>query len=132
MRVPHGQRCDTVSVQEGLAYVSQHFAPEEDAAWLLAPADMPQITSAAINRVLAEPLTPGEIIAPAFRGQRGHPVRFPWSLAAEVGSLGADEGVNAIVKRHTVREVEWTDDTILNDVDTPQDYLRLQNRRESN
>ena len=93
--------------------------------WLLAPADMPKLNSAIIDQVLAahDPDLP-EIIAPVESGKRGHPVLFPWRLAAEVASLAPDEGVNAILKRHRVREIKCQDAAIHDDIDTPEDYKR--------
>lgn len=93
--------------------------------WLLAPADMPQLNPLIINQVLAahDPDAP-EIIAPVESGKRGHPVLFPWSLASKVASLGPDEGVNAILKGHAVREIECQHPTVHDDIDTPEDYAR--------
>ena len=41
------------SVQLGLQYIQEHFAPTDADAWLLSPADTPNISSAHINTVLA-------------------------------------------------------------------------------
>ena len=114
------------SVRAALAYVGSHFAPLDRDVWLLAPADMPLLNPALTNQVLAAhtPATP-RIIAPIQAGKRGHPVLFPWPLAKEVGSLQADEGVNALLKHHSVFEIECDDDRIHSDLDTPEDYERL-------
>jgi len=114
------------SVRAALGYARAHFAPSDRDAWLLAPADMPLLNSAITNRVLAvhTPESP-RIVVPVQAGKRGHPVLFPWPLAVEIDSLGADEGVNALLKNHSVLEIECDDDRIHSDLDTPEDYERL-------
>ena len=115
------------SVRLGLEWLDEHFAPTAADAWMLAPADVPELTSRQIDRVLAEfDPSAGEILVPVHAGRRGHPVLFPWPLAAEVPRLADDEGINALVKRHPVRELPNDDPGILTDLDTPEDYRRLQ------
>jgi CTP:molybdopterin cytidylyltransferase MocA len=111
------------SVGLALGHIDRAYAPRPNDVWLLAPADLPRLSPSAINAVLAgyDPLQPA-ICAPTFTGQRGHPTLFPWRLAEEVGNLAENEGVSALVRRATLREVPWTDDSILRDVDTPGDY----------
>jgi molybdenum cofactor cytidylyltransferase len=117
------------SVALGLKYVAQTFTPHLADAWLLAPADMPGLKSSTIDRLLAAYLAAGTrqlaIWAPISAGRRGHPVLFPWQLAAEVERLGAHEGIDALVKRNTVRTIEILDASVLEDLDTPEDYRRL-------
>lgn len=114
------------SVRHGLAFVRQQFAPSPSDAWLLAPADMPLLPSGEIDRLLAahDPSLP-RILALTYRGKRGHPVLFPWPMADEVDALAEDEGINVLLKRHAMRELESHDAAILADVDTPEDYRRL-------
>ena len=122
------------SVRLGLAWLDEHFAPTDADAWMLAPADVPELTSRQIDWVLAEHNpSAAEILVPVHAGRRGHPVLFPWPLAAEVATLAEDEGINALVKRHRVRELPIDDPGILTDLDTPEDYRRLreEGRRKS-
>lgn len=115
------------SVRAGLDYVDQHFAPQARDVWLLAPADMPGITPAAIDALLDahDPEAPS-ILVPVVHGRRGHPVLFPWPLREDVRNLGADEGVNALLARRRVREVAIPEPGLIDDLDTPADYLRRQ------
>jgi len=115
-----------VSVQLGLEYVRQRYAPRDHDAWLLAPADMPGISPRLIDEVLDayEPSSPS-IWLPTWGPQRGHPVVFPWSVASQVSQLAESEGINALLGRHPVRTVECEDPESLKDVDTPEDYGRL-------
>ena len=111
------------SIACGLAAVADRELPEEGDVWLVAPADMPLLGAAVIDRLLAahraeEP----RILVPVHAGRRGHPLLLPWPLAAEVARLAADEGLDRLVARHGAREVACDDAGILTDVDTPDEY----------
>jgi molybdenum cofactor cytidylyltransferase len=115
-----------ISIRLALAHVGQRFAPTATDCWLLAPADMPRLEPALIDRLLAEHRAQHPaILVPTFAGRRGHPVLFPWPLAAEVEQLAAHEGVNALLARHPVREIFCDHPEVLDDLDTPDDYARL-------
>jgi molybdenum cofactor cytidylyltransferase len=114
------------SVRLALGHIESSYSPAPHDAWLLAPADLPGLSTAAINAVLQgyeahEPVA----VALTCEGRRGHPVLMPWSSAALVDTLGRDEGINALVARTVVREIAWPDAGILQDVDTPHEYARL-------
>jgi molybdenum cofactor cytidylyltransferase len=114
------------SVQLALQHVAARYSPDPNDAWLLAPADLPQLSSAAINAVLAAyDRERPSAVAPAFDGERGHPLLLPWALAERVATLAADVGVNSILQEISVREVVWGDDSILRDVDTRCDFASL-------
>ncbi|MCE9525905.1 MAG: nucleotidyltransferase family protein [Planctomycetales bacterium] len=76
------------SVQCGLRYIEANFVPTNEDAWLLAPADMPNLSPRVIEALMAKhnPRKP-KILVPTLDGKRGHPVLFPWTLAVEVHSL---------------------------------------------
>ena len=114
------------SARRGLAYVQRRYTPESRDVWLLAPADMPRLSSAVIDQLLAahRPQSP-EILLPAIEGRRGHPVLFPWHLVDAVETLPAEDGVNALLARHPVRQISCSEASILDDLDTPEDYRRL-------
>ncbi|HEV3138192.1 MAG TPA: nucleotidyltransferase family protein [Pirellulales bacterium] len=123
-----------VSVRLGLERIERDFHPLSCDAWLLAPADMPGISPLTIDRLIGayqsglDRAEPAQILAPRSAGRRGHPVLFPWRLAAEVKRLAADEGINAIVARHTVAYLDDADESVIEDLDTPEDYERLRAR----
>ena len=118
-----------ISVQAALNHVESVFAPSATDVWLLAPADMPRISATVIDRLVdAHDAESPCILVPESNGLRGHPVLFPWPLAKETQKLAADEGVNALLKRHHVREIAGGDLTVLEDLDTPGDYRRLSER----
>jgi molybdenum cofactor cytidylyltransferase len=123
------------SLQAALKHIEQNHQPTHDDAFLVAPADMPQLAPAIINRLIEGHSTGSkrDILVPTIAGQRGHPVLFPWPLAAEVFQLAADEGLNAIVERDSI-QVAPCDDLIaagespFADIDTPQQFQQLVNR----
>ncbi len=117
------------SVALGLKHIERTFNPQPCDAWLLAPADMPGLQSTTIDRLLAAYLEAGEqqpvIWVPISAGRRGHPVLFPWPLAADITRLAAHEGIDVLVKRNTVRTIAIEDSSVFEDLDTPADYRRL-------
>lgn len=119
------------SVQYGLRHIEANFAPTDEDAWLLAPADMPYLSSRVIQALISA-FTPNRqtVLVPTLGGKRGHPVLFPWTLAAEVFSLPAAEGLNVLRLRHESQEVpcdsiEPAGGSAFGDIDTPEDYQRL-------
>ena len=70
---------------------------------------------------------PSQIAVPVYEGQRGHPTIFPWSLAEEVFRLPPEQGLNSILRSdpERVHEVAVSDPRVLDDLDTPEDLLRL-------
>jgi len=114
------------SIRLGLAHLRAKYSPADDDAWLVAPADMPRLRSAIIETVMTcyDPRHP-MVIVPEHRGKRGHPVLFPWALAAEVDKLATNEGLNRLVDRSNVSRLPLLDNAILTDLDTPEDYQKL-------
>lgn len=124
-----------VSVRLALEHLQQRYRPPPDFAWLLAPADMPRLSPAVIGRLLGmhrlnlQQTESPPILVPVCGGRRGHPVLFPWPMAAQVSSLGEEESVKTLFARNPVCEVPCDDllpsDQPFLDVDTPTDYARL-------
>jgi molybdenum cofactor cytidylyltransferase len=115
------------SVALGLEFARKNYTPGPYDVWLLAPADMPRLSSAVIDTLLAEhdPNNP-QILVPHARNKKGHPVLFPWSLAGEVAKLAADEGINVLRERFAWRAVEVADYSAFDDLDTPEEYRKLE------
>ncbi|MEX2026856.1 MAG: NTP transferase domain-containing protein, partial [Pirellulaceae bacterium] len=115
------------SVQQALDHIVQNYQPTDADVWLLAPADMPQLSPAIVNHLLAShrPDAP-TILTPTLAGRRGHPVLFPWPLAQQVPQLPADRGINALHWHNPTREAPCehlgVDRVAFCDVDTPEQY----------
>jgi len=118
-----------ISVWHGLRHLQRGYRPEPTDAWLLAPADLPRLTTAAIDAVLNayRPAT-GHAVVPSAAGRHGHPVLLPWSMAADVFALGPGEGVDRLLTGTDVDTLPMVDRSIFDDLDRPEEYRRA--RRE--
>jgi molybdenum cofactor cytidylyltransferase len=91
--------------------------------WIVALADMPFIAPESIRRVAAALREGAALVAPAYRGTRGHPVGFAAAYRDVLAGLTGDAGARAVLKRDQakVRIVEVDDPGVLRDIDTPAD-----------
>ncbi|PYE27627.1 molybdenum cofactor cytidylyltransferase [Paraburkholderia silvatlantica] len=97
----------------------------EAESWIVALADMPCIAVESIEAV-ARALDGGaSLVAPFYRGQRGHPVGFGYAHRAALVALDGDAGARALLSTHPLTRVEVDDPGILRDVDTPADLKGL-------
>ena len=114
------------SVQLALQFIAAEYRPTEVDCWLLAPADMPQLSPAVIRNLIeaAEQMVE-EIAVPTHGGRRGHPVIFRWALAEKTFALADNEGVNSLFARHPVMQLDLGVAGVPADIDTPEDYERL-------
>ncbi|MDN3519325.1 nucleotidyltransferase family protein [Aquisalimonas lutea] len=95
--------------------------------WVVGLADMPGIGTATVARVVAALRRGADLVAPACRGRRGHPVGFARRYGAELAVLAGDTGARGILQQYAARmELLDTDDAgVLADVDTPGDLEAL-------
>ncbi len=114
------------SVEWGLRSIGRQTTPCE--GWVLVPADHPNLNPTLVRELIAAwNESPSQIAVPRYDGQRGHPTLFPWSLAEEVFRMPPEQGLNHILRGDPSRvlEVVVTDPRVLDDLDTPEDLLRL-------
>lgn len=110
------------SIQAAVARLREAESLGRDDCILIAPADMPWLEPATIDRILDEfGRAPGEIVIATHEARRGHPIVLPWSLAEEVRRLGEHETLKTVIERHRSRTVACNA-TVLGDLDTPEDY----------
>jgi molybdenum cofactor cytidylyltransferase len=91
--------------------------------WIVALGDMPYIEPLTI-RSIAGAIAGGALIAaPAWQGQRGHPVGFAGALRAELEALDGDTGARPVIDRHrpALRMIECADPGVVRDIDRPDD-----------
>ena len=93
------------------------------AGWVVALGDMPAIrpeTVAGVVRALREG---AEIAAPAYHGERGHPVGFSARFRDELLALSGDSGARAVLQRNAarVRLIDSGDPGVLHDIDRRED-----------
>ena len=91
-------------------------------------ADQPQVMSTVINALTekhAQTLAP--ILAPLVAGRRANPVLFDRATFTDLMFLTGDVGGRAIFSKYPVINLPWHDESLLLDVDTPEDLERLRN-----
>ena len=119
------------SVEIGLRAIRQRFAPTDEDAWLLIPADHPLLEAEVLDGLLTRwSRRDGEALLPMFQSKRGHPTLLSWSLAARVEQLPPDVGGNALLRSPATLVTEWPTDreSVLADLDTPEDYAYWQQK----
>lgn len=115
--------CDgqSTSIRSGLGVMD-----DKCGACIFLLADQPQVTTDILASLVAEhhqSLAP--IIAPLIKGQRGNPVLFDRVTFPDLLSVPGDQGGRAIFSRYPIRWLEWLDESLLVDIDTPDDMPRL-------
>ncbi len=106
------------SIRVGLAAIG----PEAEYA-LIALGDQPQLSVESARRVVAAAQQPGaRLILPSFEMRRGH----PWLVHRDLWpDLATAETGRAFLRAHE-NEIQYveTDETVMKDLDTPEDYQR--------
>lgn len=96
--------------------------------------DHPAITSAVVGQMLDRFVRSGApVVIPSHQGRRGHPVLFAARLFAELLAAPADEGARVVVRAHEseIDLVETAEESVLWDIDRPEDYEQLTRRWQS-
>lgn len=91
--------------------------------WIVALADMPFIAASSFQAVSNALRNGASIAAPAFQGERGHPVGFSSQWFDKLIALGGDAGARSILQsaRNAIVLCPVNDRGILQDVDTAED-----------
>ena len=99
--------------------------------WVVALADMPWIASDTVGGVVRLLHAGADIAAPAYQGQRGHPVGFSHALRARLESLDGDRGARTLLEQYADRLslFEVNDPGCVADVDTHDDLVPAGSRR---
>jgi molybdenum cofactor cytidylyltransferase len=112
--------------QSSSLQIGLNALPANTGAAVFLLADMPRIPGPLIQALMEKHLmTLSPVIAPLIDGQRGNPVLFDRKTFTELGKIKGDTGGRALFSKYSVSWVEWHDSTVLNDVDTEEDYQRL-------
>jgi len=114
---PDADRGMGVSLAHGVT------AARDAGGWVVALADMPSIRPATIARVAQTLVAGADIVAPAYQGDRGHPVAFSRRFLHELQALIGDSGARALVQRNQalVRLIDADDPGVLFDIDRRND-----------
>jgi molybdenum cofactor cytidylyltransferase len=114
------------SLKAGLAAMPDHVA-----AALVVLGDQPRIQPKVIGQVLmAYAEGKGRIVAPRFEKQRGHPILIDRRYWPEILALPPGSAPRDVISRYQkdVAHVDVNTDSVLGDVDTPDDYQQERRR----
>lgn len=112
------------SVQLGLR------AMGECDAFFLLPADMPLISGAVYEALIAAFDTDVDVIRPVMGGRRGHPPLINARLIPEILSYQGEGGLRTILSGRREKTVAVDDRGIFTDLDTYEDYRKANNEAE--
>jgi molybdenum cofactor cytidylyltransferase len=93
--------------------------------------DHPAIPRGVVEQLLARFAGSGApILIPSHARRRGHPVLFPARLFPELLAAPSGEGARVVVTAHAgeIEYVETDEESVLWDIDRPEDYERLLKR----
>jgi molybdenum cofactor cytidylyltransferase len=106
--------------------------PPGSDGFLVCLGDMPAVTPAVINRLIAafNPVEGRRICVPTHDGRRGNPVLWDAAFADEIAGLTGDAGARSLIQAHAEALCEVPVDTpgVLLDVDTPEALAALRGR----
>lgn len=108
------------SLQTGLRAL-----PENIAACLVVLGDQPQLDPRVVTQVVqAYAEGRGRIVAPSYGHRRGHPILIDRAFWAELFGLPAGGAPRDVINAHAdeIYHVNVETDSILRDIDTPEDY----------
>ena len=112
------------SVRVGIAHVQAR-------SWFLLPGDQPLVGPQVYARLLA---ASGEIVIPAFKGKRGHPILFSLHYRDKILTHYDHVGLRGLLHNHPedIFELTVTNASVLTDMDYPEDYQRELRLNEQN
>ncbi|MDX1663489.1 MAG: nucleotidyltransferase family protein [Candidatus Promineifilaceae bacterium] len=127
--VVHNPRYATGEMLSSLQAALPHL-PADCHGVLVALADQPMVPAAVVDRLLAvfhggeRQHDTDQIVAPIYEGRRGNPVLIGRAFFDELLALPAGAAPRALLQRHPekVRLVPVESDTILRDLDRPEQY----------
>jgi molybdenum cofactor cytidylyltransferase len=116
-------QCVNADAGMGASLASAVRASGDVAGWVIALADMPYIRTETIAKIATSLAAGAAIVAPVYRGERGHPVGISARFRAQLDALSGDEGARALLRQHAglVELIDVDDPGIRRDIDTPAD-----------
>lgn len=124
---PDWQEGQSTSLQAGLRAL-----PERTGSAVFLLADQPFVTPELVRALRdrhAETLAPivaPRVVTPEGVESRANPVLFDRDTFQDLLALRGDTGGRAIFQRTPVTYLDWPDANLLLDIDTPEDYARLE------
>lgn len=106
--------------------------PEIFDAALVFQGDQPMISTEAVNIVIkAFRQSHQGIVIPVFQKRRGHPLLVSYKYREAIENLEEQEGLRGLARKfpEDVLEVDVSMPSILEDIDTPEEYIIAINRK---
>ncbi len=101
----------------------------EIAAALVVLGDQPRIQPKIVGQVMmAYAEGKGDLVVPSYQMRRGHPILIDRRYWNELIALPDEGNPRDVINTHAVTYVNVDNDSILRDVDTPQDYRQERQR----
>jgi molybdenum cofactor cytidylyltransferase len=115
--------CTDADQGMGASLASAVRATSHVDGWVIALADMPFIRPPTIAKIAASLAAGAAIVAPAYRGERGHPVGLSARFRSQLEALRGDEGARGLLKKNAdvIKLIEVDDPGVRRDIDTPAD-----------
>ena len=118
--------CERADEGMGASLAAGVAATRDANGWVIALADMPFIQPET-HRKIADALAGGaDLVAAAYRGERGHPVGIGARFLEQLLALEGDAGARHIVRTNPgmLQLIECDDPGVLRDIDTRDDLNR--------
>jgi molybdenum cofactor cytidylyltransferase len=122
------------SVEHAVDALRGRHAPRSRDGWMLIPADHPVLDANVLAELIAAwETTADDILIPQHGGKNGHPTFFRWAITERIREIPNDQGLNWLrtAAEIRLRKVSVDSESILFDLDTPEDYQRLMQHVES-
>lgn len=110
--------CERAIVGMGASLACGVRAATNASAWIVALGDMPAIDSTVVDAVAQALLAGYSTVAPAYQGQRGHPVGFSARCLDDLLACDGDHGARDVLDRFPPHLIAAKDNGILFDIDT--------------
>jgi len=95
-------------------------ATRDAPGWLILPGDLPLVQPSTL-RAVAAALQQHPVVAPVYRGQRGHPVGFAAPCGPQLVALEGHQGATPVVRAWGALELGAEDAGVVTDIDTVED-----------
>jgi len=125
---PRFQEGRTTSIQCGLRQL-----PEDTQGAFIWPVDCPLVPAFVLSRLVSVFSSPEDIIIPSYRFRRGHPSLIGSAFFADILSFQDDQSLRDLYRMYPdrIRHVETNTETILQNLNTPEDFHTLKKQYES-
>ncbi len=115
--------CPNAAEGMGASLATAVAASVDAEGWVIALADMPYVQTETISKIAVALAAGADLVAPVYRGRRGHPVGISARFRGELQALQGDEGARALLRDNAqlLQLVEVDDPGVCRDIDTPAD-----------